>query len=101
MSGGGQVLDDLQAVIEQRARDRPDGSYVVKLLDQGVDRIARKIGEESAEVIVAAKNESGEELAGEAADLIFHLLLLLHSAGVPPTAVYAELRRRRESSSRA
>ena len=95
MSDDGRILDELQAVIDQRSRDRPEGSYVVRILDDGVDRIARKIGEEAAEVIVAAKNESHEELAGEVADLIFHLLLLLHSAGIPPASVYAELRSRR------
>jgi phosphoribosyl-ATP pyrophosphohydrolase/phosphoribosyl-AMP cyclohydrolase len=64
---------------------------VVKLLDQGVDRIAKKVGEEAAEVIIAAKNRSREELANEMADLWFHSLLLLVDASMAPADVYAAL----------
>jgi phosphoribosyl-ATP pyrophosphohydrolase/phosphoribosyl-AMP cyclohydrolase len=84
-------LDRLWRTVQQRGRERPDGSYVVRLLDAGTDRIARKIGEESAEVIVAAKNRSPDQLAGEMADLWFHSLLLLEDAGLAPADVYRVL----------
>jgi phosphoribosyl-AMP cyclohydrolase / phosphoribosyl-ATP pyrophosphohydrolase len=69
MAGPVGTLDWLWRVVEQRLRERPDGSYVVALLDAGTDRVARKIGEEAAEVIIAAKNRSPDELANEVADL--------------------------------
>jgi phosphoribosyl-ATP pyrophosphohydrolase/phosphoribosyl-AMP cyclohydrolase len=88
------MLTELSDLIGRRAAERPDGSYVVKLLDGGVDRIGKKIGEEAAEVIIAAKNNSAPELTWEVADLLFHSLLLLAKQGVPLEAIWAELRRR-------
>lgn len=95
----GQPLDPghiewLWQVIQQRLRDRPDGSYVVRLTDQGTDRIAKKVGEEAAEVIIAAKNKSREEIAAETADLWFHSLLLLADAGMTPDEVFRVLESR-------
>jgi phosphoribosyl-ATP pyrophosphohydrolase/phosphoribosyl-AMP cyclohydrolase len=84
-------LEWLWDIIQQRVRERPDGSYVVKLLDQGTDRVARKIGEEAAEVIIAAKNRSPSELANEMADLWFHSLLVLQDAGLTPEDVFRVL----------
>jgi phosphoribosyl-AMP cyclohydrolase / phosphoribosyl-ATP pyrophosphohydrolase len=84
-------IDWLWSVIAQRVRDRPEGSYVVKLLDAGADRVLRKLGEETAEVIVAAKNRAPDELAAEMADLWFHSLLVLQDAGLSPDDVYREL----------
>ena len=81
----------LWEVIQQRVRERPDGSYVVKLLDQGTDRVVRKIGEEAAEVIIASKNRSREELSAEMADLWFHSLLVLQDAGLTPEDVFTVL----------
>jgi len=88
------MLTELSDLIARRAAERPDGSYVVKLLDGGVDRIGKKIGEEAAEVIIAAKNDSAPELTWELADLLFHSMLLLAKQGVPIEAIWAELRRR-------
>lgn len=88
------ILTQLTDIIGQRAAERPAGSYTTKLLDGGVDRIGKKIGEEAAEVIIAAKNASPAELSWELADLLYHSLVLLVQQGLPPEAIWAELRRR-------
>lgn len=89
-----QILTQVGDVIVQRAAERPQGSYTVKLLDGGVDRIAKKIGEEAAEVIIAAKNAAPDELRWELADLLYHSLVLLAQQGVSIETVWDELRRR-------
>ena len=89
-----QILTQVGDVIAQRAAERPQGSYTVKLLDGGVDRIAKKIGEEAAEVIIAAKNAAPDELRWELADLLYHSLVLLAQQGVSIESVWDELRRR-------
>ena len=89
------VLTQLTDLIHSRAQEQPDGSYTAKLLKGGVDRIGKKIGEEAAEVIIAAKNASAPELTYELADLLYHSLLLLESQHVPLPAIWAELQRRR------
>ncbi len=88
------ILDELIATIAARAREMPEGSYTTKLLREGVDRIGRKIGEEAAEVIIAAKNGSADELSWEVADLWYHSLVLLAAVGVEPERVWARLRER-------
>lgn len=88
------ILARLSDLIRQRGADQPDGSYTAKLLRGGVDRIGKKIGEEAAEVIIAAKNASPAELTYEMADLIYHSLVLLESQGLPQDAVWGELERR-------
>ena len=92
---GATVIDELVATIAARERDRPAGSYTTKLLEQGVDRIGRKIGEEAAEVIIAAKNGDAGELAWEVADLWYHSLVLLAAVGVDPELVWRQLAERR------
>lgn len=87
-------IDWLWERIQQRLRDRPAGSYVVALSESGLDRIARKVGEEAAETIIAAKNQSPDELANEMADLWFHTLLLLADAGMTPADVFRVLAER-------
>jgi phosphoribosyl-ATP pyrophosphohydrolase/phosphoribosyl-AMP cyclohydrolase len=93
---GPEVIEELAAVIAQRNRDRPEGSYTAKLLGEGIDRIAKKIGEESSEVIIAGKNQAPDEIAWEVADLLYHTLVLLEASGVPLDAVYTELVKRRK-----
>ena len=88
------ILTQLSDLIAQRAIERPEGSYTVKLLDGGVDRIGKKIGEEAAEVIIAAKNAAPAELSWELADLLYHSIVLLAQQGMSLEAIWAELRRR-------
>ena len=99
-SGPGQpepnVVDELFEVIEGRKRERPEGSYVSALLQAGVDRIGKKVIEEAGEVVIAAKNASRDEITHEVADLWFHSLILLSSAGLRPEDIWEELRSRRK-----
>jgi phosphoribosyl-ATP pyrophosphohydrolase/phosphoribosyl-AMP cyclohydrolase len=88
------ILTQLSDLIAQRAAERPEGSYTVKLLDGGVDRIGKKIGEEAAEVIIAAKNADPAELSWEMADLLYHSIILLANQNMPLEAIWSELRRR-------
>lgn len=88
------ILDQLFEVIRSRRAERPPGSYVVSLLDGGWEAIEAKVREEAGEVVAAAKDESDAALAHEAADLLFHLWVLLASRDVDPDDVYAELGRR-------
>jgi phosphoribosyl-AMP cyclohydrolase / phosphoribosyl-ATP pyrophosphohydrolase len=89
------IVRDLADVIADRNRERPEGSYTTYLFTEGVDKIGKKIGEEAAEVIIAAKNTDDEALAREAADLIYHLLVMLEARELSLDAVLAELARRR------
>lgn len=85
---------DLWQTISQRALERPAGSYVTSLLEAGTAQVARKVGEEAVEVAVAALTESDERLVEEAADLVFHLYVLLAARGIDLTQVEDELGRR-------
>ena len=89
------ILDELSQIIESRKEAPPEGSYVGRLLQQGVDRIGKKVLEEAAETVIAAKNAVPEETVHEVADLWFHSLVLLAHAGLTPEDVWQELRRRR------
>jgi phosphoribosyl-ATP pyrophosphohydrolase len=88
------LLSRLATTIARRAEERPEGSYTVKLLDRGVAKIAQKVGEEAVETVVAATAEDDARLAAESADLLYHLLVLLQSRGVPLERVWDELERR-------
>ncbi|MGM0710794.1 bifunctional phosphoribosyl-AMP cyclohydrolase/phosphoribosyl-ATP diphosphatase HisIE [Brevibacillus parabrevis] len=89
------ILGELEELIAKREAERPEGSYTTYLFEKGVDKILKKVGEEAAEVIIAAKNRSHEELRYEASDLLFHLLVLLREQKLPLDDVLAELRGRR------
>lgn len=78
----GGLLAELDATIGQRQRERPEGSYTTQLFDAGVRRIAQKVGEEGVETALAALAQDDADLLGEAADLIYHLLVLLRSRGL-------------------
>lgn len=92
------TLAKLEATIAARRAADPSTSYVAKLNARGVGKIAQKVGEEATETVIAALAGSAEDLTGEAADLLFHLLVLLSAKGVPLSAVLAELERREGTS---
>jgi len=90
---------DLWPVIAARAADRPEGSYTASLLEGGVDAVGRKLTEEATEVLLAAKDHAAgtgpaDRVAEEAADLVYHLLVLLAERGLSPADVAAVLRNR-------
>jgi len=84
-------LNRLEATIARRDAERTEGSYTTYLFEKGLDKILKKIGEESAEVIIAGKNRDPQELRAEAADLIFHLMVLLREQRIPLDDVLDEL----------
>ena len=88
------TLARLEAVIAQRRSADPKLSYVAKLHARGLPLIARKLGEEATEAVVAALSGDREELVGEAADVLFHLLVLLGAKDIALSEVLAELDRR-------
>jgi len=91
-----QVLYDLYEILAERKAEFTEGSYTCYLFSAGLDKILKKVGEEAAETIIAAKNGDKEGLVGEAADLLFHLLVMLKEQGIDLKDLDAELCRRRE-----
>jgi phosphoribosyl-AMP cyclohydrolase / phosphoribosyl-ATP pyrophosphohydrolase len=91
-----QILQTLEQVILQREVERPEGAYTTYLFEKGVDKILKKVGEEAAEVIIAAKNRDTEELRWEAADLLYHLQVLLVEQGLPFSVVLKTLEERHQ-----
>lgn len=91
----------LEAIIDERIADRPEGSYTARLYAQGPKRIAQKVGEEGLEVALAAVTEPDEALLGESADLLYHLLLLLRSRGLRLEHVVAQLESRHAARGRS
>ena len=90
----GGLLNQLYVLIQSRERERPKGSYTTYLFDEGLDKILKKLGEESAETIIAAKNEDNKGLTAEVSDLIYHLLVLLVQRGVSLDEIRLELAQR-------
>ncbi len=89
------MLEEVARVVAARAQAAPEGSYTARLLAQGQDQVLKKIGEEATEVVLAAKGQSDERLAEEAADLLFHLLVALHQRSLPLSRVMDVLKERR------
>lgn len=89
-----QILREVAATLEQRKQADPDSSYVARLYAKGLDAILKKVGEEAAETLIAAKNGDPEHLVYETADLWFHTLVMLAHQGLGPDAVLNELHRR-------
>lgn len=91
-------LAELQEVVAERVRERPAGSYVAKLLDRGLDRAAQKVGEEAVETVIASKNPDLAAFESEAADLLFHLMVLLQARGSALHRVAGVLRERHQAA---
>lgn len=97
----GRVLDRLFGIVDSRRTADPEVSYTAKLLGRGRRRIARKVGEEAVEVVVAALSQPADDVVSESADLLYHLVVLWASLGLKPEAVWAELARREAMSGNA
>lgn len=91
---GGHILSRVDEVIADRQLNPREGAYTNYLFDKGVDKILKKVGEESTEVVIAAKNDSPDELTSETADLLFHLLVLLRDRNLPLSSIWDELEAR-------
>ena len=91
---GAEMLGKLLRIVEDRKENPEEGSYTNYLFDKGVDKIAKKTGEEAVELVIAAKNGDKEEIVGECADLFYHTLVLLANAGVKLSDVCTELKNR-------
>lgn len=91
----GAVLADVYAVLEQRKRDLPEDSYTAKLLMGPQDKLLKKIGEESAELIIAARDGDAKQLRYELGDLLYHMLVVMVREGVELDDLAAELHSRR------
>jgi phosphoribosyl-ATP pyrophosphohydrolase len=92
------TLTDLDERLAQRASAPPTESYTAKLISEGVERCAKKFGEEAVEAAIAAVKRDRTELTGEAADVLYHLLVMLRAAELPLAEVMAELERRTAQS---
>jgi phosphoribosyl-ATP pyrophosphohydrolase len=95
MSEKFSILDEVYDVIVDRKANPKEGSYTNYLFDKGVDKICKKIGEEAAEVIIAAKNQKGEEIRYEVSDLLYHVMVLMVQQGVTWDQIFTELENRR------
>lgn len=85
------TLQALYSVILDRQKNPQEGSYTCYLFDKGIDKILKKVGEECSETIIAAKNGKNEETVYEISDLIYHLLVMMASQGIPLDDVMSEL----------
>jgi len=87
----GILLNDLYTLIEERRKERPEGSYTTYLFNSGLDKILKKLGEEAAETIIAAKNGSTKDIVNEISDLLYHLLVLMVERNVKLKDILSEL----------
>ncbi|MSN27031.1 MAG: phosphoribosyl-ATP diphosphatase [Geobacter sp.] len=88
------ILQAIYQVILDRKGQPAESSYTASLMQKGIDKILKKVGEEATEVVIAAKGGERSEIIYETADLFFHLLVMLGFKGIQPEEVYSELRRR-------
>ena len=89
-------LEELESIIASRKENPSDDSYTSSLFKEGLDRILRKVGEETGEVIIAAKNNDSKELGNEVSDLLYHLLVLLQNQGLSLKDIDSVLRSRHQ-----
>jgi phosphoribosyl-ATP pyrophosphohydrolase len=94
MMGYFDQLENLMADIEKKAATTPEQSYTAKLISKGVSKCAKKFGEDAVELALASVGTDKSEIIAEAADVLYHFLVLLKAAGVAPADVMAELKRR-------
>jgi phosphoribosyl-ATP pyrophosphohydrolase/phosphoribosyl-AMP cyclohydrolase len=94
LNEGSYCVETLEAVIASRKAAPPSSSYTATLFQEGLDRIAQKVGEEGVEVVIAAKNDSDDRLIDESSDLIFHLMVLLAYKGIDMDRVFDRLAQR-------
>lgn len=94
----GDILNQLEKTTESRRNNPLQGSYTNYLFDKGLDKILKKVGEESSEVIIAAKNESKDDLIGEICDLTYHILILMNERKITIKDISKELSKRHEKS---
>ncbi|MDN9009102.1 bifunctional phosphoribosyl-AMP cyclohydrolase/phosphoribosyl-ATP diphosphatase HisIE [Brevibacillus laterosporus] len=92
------ILKELEALIATRQKEMPVGAYTTYLFENGIDKILKKVGEEAAEVLLAAKNRNQDELRYETADLLYHLLVLLREQNLPLEQVLLELQNRQNKN---
>lgn len=92
------TLQDLAEIIASRAGESADKSYTRKLIDAGVEKCAKKLGEEATEIVIAAVAGTKDQVIAESADLLYHLLVVLKARGVELAEVHAELERRTAQS---
>jgi phosphoribosyl-ATP pyrophosphohydrolase len=92
------TLSDLEAIVRARAAASPEDSYTARLLRDGIERAAKKLGEEAVEAVIAAIANKPEELTKEAADVLYHLLVVMHGMNIPLATVMDELQRRTQQS---
>lgn len=93
---GPGILEELFATVQDRKSERPEESYTARLLDEGVDRVSQKVIEEAGELGIAGVKGNKAEIVSEAADLLYHTLILLAASEARPEDVWAELRKRRK-----
>lgn len=91
------TIRELYKIIESRRNSDESTSYTKQLLDRGLDRIIQKVGEESVEVVIAAKNDENDEFIGEVADLVYHLLVLLVAKDIKITDIERCLQERHDN----
>ncbi|MEX0610370.1 MAG: phosphoribosyl-ATP diphosphatase [Balneolaceae bacterium] len=89
-----EFLNELEELLYDRKKEMPEGSYTTSMYKKGLDKIAQKVGEEAVETVIASKNEKNSETVAEAADLLFHLMLLLAEKDIPLHNVIKKLRKR-------
>lgn len=92
------TLEDLAKIVASRASASASISYTRKLLDAGIEKCAKKLGEEATETVIAATSGTKEQIVAESADLLYHLLVVLKARGVDLSEVYAELNKRTAQS---
>jgi len=91
-----EFIKELEDLLYERKEEMPRGSYTTSMYKKGLDKIAQKVGEEAVETVIAAKNRGQKETVEEAADLVFHLMLLLAAKNIPMHKVIKLLRKRHD-----